>query len=49
MSVQLALYKARGNWLNRLLGKAAVRSAATDSAAQMAYDTALAQLSTMGK
>lgn len=42
---EAALYAIRSI---RLIGKESVRSAATDSAAQMAYDTALAQLSAMG-
>lgn len=40
-----ALYAIRSI---RLIGKETVRSAATDSAAQTAYDTALAQLASIG-
>lgn len=40
-----ALYAIRSI---RLIGKEAVRSAATDTAAQAAYDTALAQLAAIG-
>lgn len=42
---EAALYAIRSI---RLIGKESVRSAATDSAAQMAYDTALAQLAAIG-
>lgn len=40
-----ALYAIRSI---RLIGKEAVRNATTDSAAQAAYDTVLAQLATIG-